>query len=121
MAVASYEYRYAAEGDDVLEASWVSSSAPCPVTGFDGTPGEGSITYDWDAGLDNCSSNDITLEGLESNTMYAFQTRSKDVAGNYSQPTRIFYATTPYRLGILVDLDGFALVDEDGFALVGLI
>jgi hypothetical protein len=37
----------------------------------------------------------VSLTGLASGTLYAFQTRSKDEAGNYSPATRIFYETTP--------------------------
>ena len=67
MAVTSYEYRYATSAAALEGASWV------------------------DAGLTPT----IPLTGLATGTLYGFQTRAKDGAGNYSPPTPVFYETTP--------------------------
>lgn len=61
----TYEYRYSTDADDLVNVVWTVADSPTePIT------------------------------GLESGTTYAFQTRAKDEAGNYSEPTAIFYETT---------------------------
>jgi hypothetical protein len=145
MAV-TYEYRYCVATDNIELASWVSADGPQAVTGFSGTPGEGSIEYTWDAAEIGAASRPgpvtgfsgevdegsitytwnaaeivtgtISLAGLLPGTKYAFQTRARDESFNYSAPTRTFYATTPYALGLLAFGDGDA-VAGDGEDAIG--
>lgn len=65
--IAGYEYRYSDDPEQIEAASWV------------------------DAGLTAT----VDVSGLTNGTMYAFQVRSRDLAGNYSDPSRVFYETTP--------------------------
>lgn len=67
MAVTDYEYRYATSLAALEQAGWTSAglTATIPIT------------------------------GLATGTLYGFQTRAKDAAGNYSPPTPTFFETTP--------------------------
>jgi hypothetical protein len=66
MAVASYEYRYSTDEDLLEQAAWINAGL---------TP-------------------TVSLTGLLPGTLYGFQTRSKDAAGNYSAATATFFQTT---------------------------
>jgi hypothetical protein len=95
-----YEYRYAIDtggSDPFLHGI----TAPTGLSAED--IGDSSVEIDWTEGVSSdrgewtvAAGPTVSLDGLTGNTRYAFQTRSKDEANNYSDPTPIFYETTPY-------------------------
>ena len=62
----------------------------------------------------------VSLTGLAPGTMFEFEVRAKDTAGNYSAWSRKFYATTSYLLGFLADNDGNVIIDDSGDAIAVL-
>lgn len=63
----------------------------------------------------------VSLTGLSPGVRFSYQVRAKDAAGNFSEPSAVFYVTTPYALGLLTYGDGDVLSSDGSEGLMALV